>query len=203
MTSLETEVKIYHPNLAELAEKLDQLGAELVHERTYEHNIRYDVEGGTYTAQGIVVRLREDGHARLTYKSPGSVDKGIITREELEVEVSDFETMDTILGKLGLLSAMVYEKYRTTYHLDNTEIVLDELPYGNFFEVEGSAEAIEAVLGKLGLENAERRGDSYAKIFEHVKHHLDLEFRDLTFENFADITVPESAFIPPGSIVIR
>lgn len=203
MTMLETEVKIYVTKHDDIAQKIEKSGGKLLQERIYERNVRYDSEDKSLTGRGIVLRLREDNDVKLTYKEPGSIDRGIVTREELEVAVSDFDMMQAILGKLGFKPAMSYEKYRTTYRCHNTEVMLDELPYGNFIEIEGNADDIEYVLKALGLDNAERRQDSYAKLFDYVKHHLGLEFNDLTFENFEDIDVPESAFIPPGSIVIR
>jgi adenylate cyclase class 2 len=204
MNSQETEVKIHVANLDSIAKKLVKLGADCVQERTYERNMRYDTDDKSLTSQGIVLRLREDSGVTLTYKSKGKLERGILTREELEVDVSDFGTMEAILGKFGFMPNMMYEKYRTVYVLDNTAIMLDELPYGNFVEVEGEGNgAIEQTLEKLGLTDAERRIDSYVKIFDHVKHHLELEFNDLTFANFADTDVPESAYISPGSIVIR
>ena len=41
------------------------------------------------------------------------------------------------LEALGYQKSIYYEKYRTTYELDETLIMLDELPYGNFVEIEG------------------------------------------------------------------
>jgi adenylate cyclase, class 2 len=203
MNKQETEVKIYVHDLKKLRKQLENLGAELLQERVHEHNVRYDMPDGSLNQRGAVLRLRQDNQTRLTYKEKGSIDKGIMTREELEVEVSDFAVMEAILGKFGFTPSMFYEKYRTTYALGQAEIMLDELPFGNFVEIEGESEAIEEILHELKLENAERRPDSYAKLFDYVKHHMGLNFRDLTFENFQDIAVPESAFIPPGSIVIR
>lgn len=199
----ETEVKIYTPNLYEIREQLEHLGAVLLQERVFEVNVRYDSADGSLSSRGIVLRLRQDTQTRLTYKSPGNIERGIITREELEVELSDFETVEMILAKLGYHPYMTYEKYRTVYQLGAAEIMLDELPYGNFIEVEGALQAIEAVLETLGLQQAKRRADSYTKLFDFVRHHLELNFTDLTFENFKEIDVPESAFVPPGSIVIK
>lgn len=198
----ETEVKIYTPNLDALREQLDAAGATIQQERIYERNVRYDTEDGTLTGRGVVLRLRQDSSVTLTYKEPGTIERGIITREEIEVEIADFAPMEAILGKLGYAPALIYEKYRTIYEMGGTEVMLDELPYGNFIEVEGSRDAIDAVLTELGLAEEERRGASYAKLFDYVKHHMELDFRDLTFDNFAGLDVPESAFIPPGSIII-
>lgn len=204
MKPQETEVKIFVENLEHIEKQLRKLGANRVQERIHERNMRYDTEDGSLTEKGVVLRLREDNGVKLTYKSKGTLDRGVITREELEVEISDFDTMEAILQKFGYDRSMFYEKYRTIYALDNTYVMLDELPFGNFVEVEGTDEdAIISVLMQLGLQDVERRVDSYTKLFDHVKHHLELNFRDLTFDNFADIDVPETAFIAPGSIVIR
>jgi adenylate cyclase, class 2 len=203
MNKQETEVKLYVQDLNKIRKRLEKLGAELVQEREIERNMRYDTPDGSLGQRGAVLRLRQDSHVRLTYKEKGSIDRGIMTREELEVEVSDFATMEAILGKFGFVQSMFYEKYRTTYALGRAEVMLDELPFGNFIEVEGDNDAIEEILHELGLEQAERRPDSYTKLFDYVKHHLELNFRDLSFDNFQDIEVPESAFIAPGSIVIR
>ena len=199
-TTTETEVKLYTPNFENIQEKLKTLGAILEKPRVYERNVRYENAERTLTETGIVVRLREDTKIRLTYKSAGDVENGIISRFEAEVEVSDFQTMETILENLGYFPHMVYEKYRTTYTLNNAEIVLDEMPYGNFTEVEGDVKTIESVLIQLGLQAAPRYGASYAVLFNIVKKNLNLDFQDLTFENFADITVQAEHFKPKQSI---
>ena len=204
MKPQETEVKIFVENLEHVEKQLLKLGANQVQQRIHERNMRYDTEDGSLTEKGVVLRLREDNGVKLTYKSKGTLERGIITREELEVEINDFETMEAILQKFGFDRSLFYEKYRTVYAFNNTYVMLDELPFGNFVEVEGTNEdAIISVLMQLGLQDVERRGDTYTKLFDHVKHHLELTFRDLTFENFADIEVPETAFVAPGSIVIR
>lgn len=199
----EQEVKIYMPDLESLRQKLNSIGASISAERVYERNVRYDDDNTRLTNSDMLLRLREDSRVRLTYKSPSVIERGISTRDEFEVEVSDFETMQRILDQLGYKPYMVYEKYRTTYQLNEVEIVLDELPYGNFIEIEGIPSEIETALTLLDLASAERIIHSYARLFEFVKHHLELNFQDLTFENFEKVAVPVSAFIPPGSIVIR
>lgn len=192
----ETEVKLYVTDHEQIQSRLTALGATLLHPRVFERNVRYENAAETLTSQGIVVRLREDSRVRLTYKSPGIVQDGIISRFEAEVDVSDFETMEVILGKLGYHPYMIYEKYRTTYTLADTEVVLDEMPYGHFVEIEGHQTAIEAVLGSLHLLDTPRMPASYARLFDNVRHHLNLDVNDLTFVNFAGVDVPFSAFRP-------
>jgi adenylate cyclase class 2 len=198
---IEVELKLLVDDLEAVAARLAAAGAELVVRRIYESNVRYNDSEGTLSARGIVLRLRQDQITRLTYKEPvAQLEEDMSRRFEAEVEIKNFHTMDVILRKLGFNPYVAYEKYRTTYTLDRTEIVLDELPFGNFVEVEGAPEAIRAVIKRLGLEDMARYRETYLQLFDRVKDHLGLDFQDLTFENFREISVPESAFGPPVNI---
>jgi adenylate cyclase class 2 len=190
-------VKLYVPYLEIVQTRLERIGGKLAAPRVYERNVRYENADSTLREKGIVLRLRQDTRARLTYKEEGAVEQGISSRYEAEVEVGDFATMETILGKLGYHRHLIYEKYRTTYTLDGAEIVLDELPYGNFIEIEGDRETIEKIISRLELTEAKRFPAGYAVLFENVCRNLDLQIHDLTFANFSGIDVPQSAFEPP------
>ncbi len=190
----ETEVKLYVPHLELMQVRLERLGATLIAPRVFERNVRFENAERTLTVHGIVVRLRQDSRVRLTYKEAGTARDGIVSRTEIEVEVSDFAAMKALLGKLGYAPYMGYEKYRTTYEVDGTEVVLDEMPYGNFMEIEGGAEKIEQVIKRLELDTAHRYAESYSALFERVKQKMGLHFEDLTFENFKGVNVSEDAF---------
>lgn len=190
----ETEIKLYVPDLAEVKQKLEAAGAELTAPRVYERNVRYDNKERTMTPHGMVVRLRQDTRVRLTYKDDGTFENGVVSRFEAEVEVSDFDAMETILGKLGYTPYLIYEKYRTTYEMEGAEVVLDEMPYGNFVEIEGERDAIERIIHTLDEGDAKRFDGSYSTLFERVRQKMGLKFNDLTFENFKGIEVKEEAF---------
>ena len=185
----EVEVKLHTPDLAAVRGALEAAGATLLKPRLFERNVRYDSEDGMLSAQGIVLRLRQDEAVKLTYKADASMERGIVTRFEAEVEVSDYETMDVILRRLGYEVALVYEKYRTTYELDGAEVVLDELPFGNFSEIEGDAETIERVVEALGLGECRRMSGSYVYIFLGLKEKLGMVVRDCTFQAFSGVVV--------------
>lgn len=191
----EVEVKLYTPDLARVKDALEAAGATQVKPRVYERNVRYDSEDGRLSAQGVVLRLRRDDAARLTFKADEQVVDGISSRFEAEVAVSDFALMDVILRRLGYEVALVYEKYRTTYALEGAEVVLDELPFGNFTEIEGEAATIERVVERLGLAGARRMGGSYVYIFLRLKRRLGLLERDCTFEVFEGVDVDLSRVI--------
>ena len=194
--AIETEVKIYISDLDTIRTRLESQGAELAKPRVFERNIRYENEDASLANNGIVLRLRQDSRVRLTYKEPmlAQASTGTISRVEFETEVSDFDTMHTILNRLGFHQSLIYEKYRTTYHWQDAEIVLDEMPYGYFIEIEGDAETINQIVDQLGLSNSPRLLASYIGIFGHVKSALGLSFTDLTFENFASVQVPPNLF---------
>ena len=189
----ETEIKLYVPDLAAVEARLRELGAELAHPRVFERNVRYD-DAGRLSAERKVLRLREDSIVRLTFKDDGAgLDGGPYTRFEAEVTVSDFDTMQTILGRLGYAPYMTYEKYRTTWAFGGVEVLLDEMPYGNFVEIEGDGAKIMPMVAQLGLNEAPRMTASYGALFDRVRGRLGLAFTDLTFANFAGVVVPPSA----------
>ncbi|WP_119068002.1 class IV adenylate cyclase [Aggregatilinea lenta] len=195
---VETEIKIYMPDLDAITARLAQIGAAEVKPRVYEHNIRYEDAANSLSPSGMVLRMRQDTRARLTFKAPPAEDAdlpaNVRTRFEAEVTVDNFETMDLILRRLGYHPNVVYEKYRTTYDYGEVEIVLDEMPFGNFIEVEGPAEGIESALAALGLADAPRILGSYMDLFARVKLALGLAAHDLTFANFDGIDVPPELF---------
>jgi adenylate cyclase class 2 len=130
---------------------------------------------------------------RLTYKSAGTNEQGVLSREEIEFVVEDYEKARRFLEALGYQKLMYYEKYRTTYEWNKTHIMLDELPCGDFIEIEGETlESIRRVADQLSLNWETAIGASYSALFERVKRALKLSFQDLSFVNFEDIRVKAS-----------
>ena len=72
--------------------------------------------------------------------------------------------MRTIITELGLKPVLVYEKYRDTWKFRSVEIVLDELPFGEYMEVEGSITAIKEAEILLGLEDLETEHETYPRL---------------------------------------
>jgi adenylate cyclase class 2 len=117
---------------------------------------------------------------------------GVRSRQELEFTVSDFETSRHFLEALGYEVSVMYEKYRATYTLDGVLVTLDEMPYGNFAEIEGpDGASIRKTAEVLGLDWERRILDSYIMLFDRLRERFGLAFRDLSFANFKSLTVTE------------
>jgi adenylate cyclase class 2 len=191
----ELEVKFYLEKKGRLQKTLKNLGASLVQTRIHEYNLRFDTVEGRLTSHEQVLRLRKDHANHLTYKGPSDVKTGVSARTEIEFSVDDFNKAQNLLEALGYRVSMIYEKYRAVYGLSNAKITIDEMPFGDFAEIEGTDRAnIENVCNQLGLIWEHRSLESYAVLFETVKKNLNLNFRDLTFENFTGIKIDASHF---------
>lgn len=179
------------PELATFRERLLAAGAELKKPRIYERNVRFDTADGRLYEELSLLRVRQDTAVTLTYKGtpenlPQSEAK---VREELEVQVSDFDTLSQIFQRLGFAPMQVYEKYRETFQWQDVEIVLDELPYGNFIELEGDESGIKTAVAHLNLDWQDRIVGNYLGLMAQLKAHHNLPFNDLTFGNFANLDI--------------
>jgi adenylate cyclase class 2 len=180
--NLEQEAKFYLANLPGLRAKLEALQVELIHPRVFESNLRFDLPDGSLTSKGRVLRLRQDERVRLTYKGPAEIGGEVTTRAEIEFEASSFANARALLEALGYEVSVMYEKHRTTYRLEGCEVVLDELPYGDFAEIEGpGAAAIQAVAAQLGLRWEARTSDSYLMLFSRLRLAGLVEAQHLSF----------------------
>jgi adenylate cyclase class 2 len=102
--------------------------------------------------------------AILTYKERLSSSSSIKHQREDETEVDDPDALNNILAALGFTPTMVYEKRRETWVLGKAEIVIDELPFGLFMEIEGKEPDIRAVETKLGVKNLKPENLTYPQL---------------------------------------
>ena len=186
----EIEAKFYVKNLQQIRKRLEQAGARLVQGRVLETNQRFDLPGAPMRAEGRVLRLRRDTEVRLTYKSASTNEDGVLSREEIEFSVGDFEKAKHFLEALGYQKMVYYEKYRTIYELNETSIMLDELPYGNFVEIEGETSTSIRTLAELLELNWEAAvATSYLALFDRLRRGKRLSMEDLSFRNFVGLEV--------------
>ncbi len=191
MNDQETEVKFFVRDLKRIEAGLLERKARLIQARVFERNLRFDLPDSGLRAKGEVLRLRQDTESRLTFKGASQIVEGIITRPELEFTVGDFESARKFLEALDYRQVAVYEKYRSVYELGACHIMLDEMPHGDFAEIEGPRPAdIRSAAETLGLDMAAAVKDSYLGLYEKLARLLELPEGQLTFEIARGWTFP-------------
>jgi adenylate cyclase class 2 len=191
MKNLEIEIKFYITDIHAIRSRIRSLGADW-QGGGFESNIRFDDATMRLTREKKLLRLRQDSRCRMTVKTPpDDADSGFKIFRELEVVVSDAETMIAILAELGYFPRQVYEKQRETYCFMQTELCLDTLPFGHFLEIEGEKDDIQHAAHTLGLDWEKRITANYLSLFELLRKQLNLSFEDVTFENFRKIKIEE------------
>lgn len=137
----EVEIKILGIDRTEIEERLILRGARKVFDGEI-HAVYYDFSDGSIADRRGTFRLRKEGHRSvLTFKSHIENAEAKV-RDEQEVEVSDFISMDAIIKSLGLSPRVEMKKYRTSYELDGLHFEFDKyldsyafIP--EFLEIEG------------------------------------------------------------------
>ncbi len=144
-----------------IAASLQEIGAEFAGE-DFEENTIY---GGELLGDGSIVRIRKtDDRSLLTFKRRVENQSDVRHQLEFETEVSDSGATANMLLELGLHPRLVYEKRRRTWQFRDVEIVLDELPFGLFMEIEGSVSGIKEAEQALGIEDLETEHETYPRL---------------------------------------
>jgi adenylate cyclase, class 2 len=126
----------------------------------FEENTLY--RGGKLKPGSRALRLRRvNGRAILTFKERFPTKSSIKHQEENETGLVDADATHAILKALGFEPALVYEKRRTCWAVGKAEVVIDELPYGLFMEIEGPEKEILRVEKKIGAEDFEAVNETY------------------------------------------
>jgi len=142
--------------------RLPEIGAKL-RGKELEENTLYG--GESLDIGRSILRLRRvTNNAILTYKERFPASSSIKHQREDETRVADPEAMDAILDALGFTPALVYEKRRETWRLGKAEILIDELPFGLFMEIEGSETDIRAIERKLGIKGLRAERATYPQL---------------------------------------
>lgn len=159
---IEKKYRLTKQQRSDLTNRLREIGAQYWGE-DFEENTLY--EGGQLDLNRSVLRLRRVGEsATLTYKERLAVNSDAKHQREEETKIGNPDAMRSILEAIGFVARVVYEKRRQTWQLGDTEIVVDELPFGLFLEIEGSEDGIASVEEKLGIEKLERESATYPQL---------------------------------------
>ncbi len=193
MQAAEIELKFPVADVRKLRAAAVELGFELVTERTFEGNTLYDNPARDLRARKQILRLRQYGaKCTVTHKrtsGAGDEDVRYKTRIETESEVEDYDALDEIFKQLGYSPMFRYEKYRTEWAAGGGHLVVDETPIGDWAELEGPPEWIDAMLAGLGVDSADCSTDSYGKLFLRWKEETQSSAENLTFEEVGAVAV--------------
>ncbi len=181
----ETEVKIRLESADGMALRLEEIGARLAEPRHFEDNRIFDLPGDMLARSGRLLRVREAaGRVVVTAKGPAdpaAQARGYKSRPENEIEVDDAAQMVAVLRTVGFSTSWRYQKWRREYSLDGASIVLDELPHGDWMEIEGASDLIEAIAGRLGCDRAEFRALTYRDVHAEWCATQGIEIGDMVF----------------------
>lgn len=166
---IEKKYRLTKKQRAEVLRRLPAIGAK---RRGAEFEVNTLYAGETLDVGRSVLRLRRVGkRGILTYKERFPTRSGIKHQREDETRVDDPVAMAMILETLGFTPALVYEKRRETWRLGKTEIVIDELPFGLFMEIEGTEQEIRDVESKLAIKRLRTEMATYPQLT--LKHGTD------------------------------
>jgi adenylate cyclase class 2 len=177
----EIEIKFRVADLRTLSRKLQAAGFHLVTRRTHEVNTLYDLPGGVLRKRNELLRIRKYGSSwTLTHKS-GTKRGKHSSRVELETAVSDGKKLDAILRALGYAPSFRYEKFRAEWTDGKGQVVVDETPIGDFCEIEGPPQWIDATAKHLGVSAADYITKNYATLFVEWKQETKSAAKEMIF----------------------
>jgi adenylate cyclase class 2 len=191
----EIEIKIRIADSGVLQKAALAAGLREVTPRTLEQNTLYDTPDRTLRQAGQLLRVRLYGerwvltHKRkLTAEESAGQTARHKVRVETETEVADGKAVEQIFIALGMPAVFRYEKFRTEWGDGTGHLTIDETPIGEYAELEGPPEWIDATALALGISESEYLQQSYGELFSIWKRETGSPAENMTF---AEINVAE------------
>jgi len=178
---METEIKLRVENLEKIKQILLNKGFKIEKPLFFERNCVFDTKENILKSKNQLLRLRIEGKKYiLTFKKPiTQKDKPEYkVREEIEIEVSDFENAKLIIENLGYTIKFIYEKYREILSKNDIHVMLDKTPIGNFIEIEGNYNEIDYVSKILSFEKKDYINKTYGDLFKISGKKGNMTFND-------------------------
>lgn len=179
MIEIELKFQIEKKDTRKIVELLKNLGYVLKIQRIYEKTVMYDNPQGIMQTTNGRIRLRASGKKyELCYKKPIARDE-IKMEIEYEIEVSDFDITEKILGMMDFAPTTSYERYRTVLvGADGmVKVTIDEYPFSSFIEIEGREESIKKAALDLGFNLKDNLTDPCDTLFQRWRKERGLPFK--------------------------
>ena len=181
-TEIEAKLKVDY--LEEITHRLAKLNAEFLAEQL-QTDYYFDDADTALTKTDRCLRLRRqligpNEKISLTYTGPKQEDN-YKKRHENELEIKDFDSTVKLLSALGYEKALVFEKKRRLWRLQDCTIALDQLPLlGDFVEIEGPDDKIITDVQKsLELADLSHIKQSYAHLMAEELNRLGKNQREV------------------------
>jgi adenylate cyclase class 2 len=179
-TKIEIELKFKIDDYNDICKKLQKSGADFLG-KSFEKTIRFDSQDKRLEKNGLFLRVRTGFKNIVTLKKK-ILNRDFKEREEIEFEISDPEKMELVFSNLGFNKKKIMEKYREKWTLNNTEVVVDKLPMGDFAEIEGDEASIEKTANILGLDLKKKITATYWDLWEDFCKDNGVKEENIIFE---------------------
>lgn len=171
----EIELKAVVDDLAERRRMIEAAGAALSFEGKISDR-RFDFASRELSGRDEVLRTRRyqstaSTRTYLDWKGPTEMQGAYKVRDEITAPVEDFDSLERILEKLGLMLTWEIDREIAQYQLAGATIRFETYPRMDVLvEVEGEPDAIEAAIEALGLPRGtftNERLPDFVNKFEH------------------------------------
>lgn len=181
MNNIEIEIKIKIADIEKIKKKIISLDFKLIEPKFFEFNIIFDNDKKSLKRKNCLLRLRNKNTKNVLTlkKAPLKISdfSRYKIREEIEIEVTDFEKTKEILAILGFEIYFIYEKYREIYKKKDIKIMIDQTPLGNFIEIEAQKAEIDEVSQQLGFNKEHYINKSYYSLYRQQNHTGHMKFK--------------------------
>jgi predicted adenylyl cyclase CyaB len=171
----EVELKAVVDDLAERRKRVEEAGGSLSFEGRISDR-RYDFETAELSGRDEVLRVRQyhgqtSTKTFLDWKGPTEFRDVYKVREEVATPVEDFDSLEQILMRLGLVVVTQIDREIAQYQLGGATVRFEVYPRMDVLvEVEGEPAAIEQAIEVIGLPRGtftNHRLSDFVADFEH------------------------------------
>ncbi|OYT34391.1 class IV adenylate cyclase [Archaeoglobales archaeon] len=166
---MEIEVKFRYKKGVE--EKIREIADFVIEKLEVDLYLNHPCRNFKETDEALRIRKDIEG-IKLTYKGP-RIDTETKSREEIKVEVEDFDSALLLFEKLGFKEVREIKKIRKIYRMEDAIICIDEVEgLGKFLEIELTSEDILnkerlfEVAEMIGYSKSEAITESYLEMLE-------------------------------------
>lgn len=185
---IEYELRILNIDKAGLVQRLEKVGARKIHDEVLQRRYIMDFPDDRLQSHNAWLRLRTVGGHKVECTLKQRLDnQSIRNAQEIEIEISDFETARELFEGLGLEVKKYQENKRLRYHKNGVVFDIDTQPGCRpYMEIESDGEdAIWSAVKELGYQPSDCTFLAGRKLLEHLGLTLEQQ-KNLRFTSHED-----------------